>query len=345
MLYVSRCVGQKKFMVCDTDDGTEEEVTFSKLHGIIKLGIEVKGVEVGTRVVNKTVQTFIKRVEVYQDVGNLTAKQVKLKTLGGIEIKTQGDTITNITWRDEQTKRRVRIRLSDYGTKCADYIIRGGQQWHKVPIILVLDDKIKIRKNTFYGFTHSLAFIDLTEVTDVRTAKFVYEEWIENGSSVSLYDIVADNKERLDRWAVYGVVVHNTVLNGRYFSDEVVRELENRLFDSFKTLAASPLHFVNDSHAREEARLHISRIKRNRAFWRQNCQTYKTVRVFDDLDSLLALGHTTTLNKRVIGYLVAFMNNWEPSDPLKELYVSLVNRANNWFLDLEKEMNWRVQVQ
>ena len=343
MLYISKCRGKSKYEVIDTDDGVAEVVTYGQVVDAVRSGVDIKGVKCFI----KDGVPYIQEVKVYQHQDSMTVRQTKAKVLAGVDIKLHNGEITSFNWVDSIVQPNVRIRLSDYGSKCADGIFETGMWKHKVPIIIVLDDKIKLRRQSLTGACQcSQLKIDVSEVTDIKTLNIVYKELIENAGRMSTVEEYAiDRYNRLEKVAIYGVVAHGHNPGGRVFSQEAIDFLENLLVESFEKLADSPLHFVSYTSARDIAKDHIAGLRRYEKFWRMNSNSYMAVRVHDDLRLLEVLSKTTTVNMQTAGNFLTFLYYFSPpSERVQQAYVKLCNRSNNWYLDLAKEMGWRIRT-
>lgn len=155
---------QNRFYYCgivDTDDWKESFVLLSYARkSVLGSGLEVKGLGMHT-------------VVPYQLPEYCTAEQAKVSLLG-VDIHVYNGVITYISWREP-----CAIRLSDFGSSCADMIIDMPSE--DIPITLILDDKIKYREYSFWensgtkrSIWHGLVQLDLTECSDIRLVREVY---------------------------------------------------------------------------------------------------------------------------------------------------------------------------
>lgn len=341
MLYLSKRVGNDKFGITDTDDNTETVVCYRDLVKTVRLGIEIQGVETEWRNFRGEQMLCIKRTTVQQNEAYLTTKQVKTKALKGVDVIVSGDEITSINWDDRIVKAGTRIRLSDYGSKCADSILFIPFQEHTSRIIIVLDDKVRIKKNTFHDACRTKAQIDLSEVTNQRHVKFVYDEWIENGRVIPVDEFVIDDPVRMEKHEAIGVVCTGENFYKKKFSAEASAGVELMFYGEFDRIAKSQLHYVSGFDAKQRAKDHIRIISKDVYFWRGVGQEYRDVRYRDDLDIFSTLMAVTTCNPQMLFRFKNYLQFFEPSERMKEIYVDFCVRANCWLLDLAREYHWR----
>lgn len=172
MLFISRYirdVDSINYGLVDTETGVEEIADWSRIWRlVIKQNKAISGVDiVGNTVV----------MSVYQEPSTATLTQVKLKMLRHVDVKTYKNMITSIKWDIHKIKSPVRIRLSDFGTICADYTMFENEGHSDgLKVIIIFDDKIKFNK-TFFDISHvsnltyhGVAF-DFCELDDENAAK------------------------------------------------------------------------------------------------------------------------------------------------------------------------------
>lgn len=342
LLYISRRVGETRFGVVDTDDMTEEVVDYRTLNDIIGMGMSIEGVSSYDKKLHGRTVKAVARVEVYQNRAYATTRQTKARVLQGVDIRTSGDEVTYFAWDENLVKPGTVVRLSDYGVKCGDTIFdidcyhNGGQ------LTVVLDDKIRFRSKTFYGAARSGVIFDIREVTKERVVKWLYGEWMTRGGSLDLPKFIIDHQDRQDNYAAVAVVVTGFNAGAKQIPDAAAAFAENVFYEEFKKLADSVFQYPGYMEAREYAREHIGKVKRNLYFWRSMCQDYERVRNEDELNVFVALSKATTCNTGYIQHFSNYMYHFTPSAKVQELYVTLCNRANNWFLDLAKSKHWVV---
>lgn len=342
MLYISRNLGTNQWAVKDTDDGVEERVNDLKLrHLVLELGLEIAGVEVsvmgkvGGRHPYWPGMTkdgrYISKVRVWQDDSKKTPHQKKSFVLKGIDIRTSGRVIKSVSWDVDRIAEGTKIRLSEFGTSCDGYILQGAPMLLR-PVTIILDDKIRIKKHTFKnGFVRDLR-IDMREVTDERTVRYVYEQAIHDRAD-SFPQSIIDSNERIEFWSVMDVVIRGMPQDFTW-SDEVGFKVGAYWLEEFKALANSPLELNLDSTLEPHVKAHVSHIRADEAFWRSNCQDYKSVRYndYDDVCSILAA--CMKFNWIKMSHFRNYMTYITPSEDVKKVYVFLCNRVNNWLLDL-----------
>lgn len=166
MLFISRYVGAGMYGLVDTDDGCEEIVTKITIENAKKSGVVIHGAE------------DIANVMVYQPESTRTMLQIKTITLSHIDVKTYKNKITSVNILSG-IKKPVIIRLSDFGTVCADYILIANKPATRLKVLMVLDDKVGFGKGTFWT-APSLTLrqmgiaLDIHELSD-DTAIVVYK--------------------------------------------------------------------------------------------------------------------------------------------------------------------------
>lgn len=213
MLFISRYVRNVdsiNYGLVDTDTGIEEVVDWSHIWRLtIKQNAKIAGVDiVGNTVV----------MSVYQEPSTITLAQIKLKMLRYVDVKTYNGMVTSIKWDINKIKSPVRVRLSDFGTKCADYCMFENEgHADGLKVLLILDNKVTINK-TFFDISHvnNLTYhgvaLDFTELDDENAAKaytFLYVQ-------VSRGTIVRDTPDRYKRLSlanhVFEYIEHNVVV-------------------------------------------------------------------------------------------------------------------------------------
>ena len=179
MLYISRYIDIGTYGLVDTDDGREEVVSLLELSdAVYNHNIQIYGVD--------KKENFLcvldSYVHVYQPAETLTREQLKLRMLGLVDIKCYKDMITSISWRGELIKKPIRIRLSDFGTDCADYLFAHSNEYGTHKVTLVLDEKIHFGPESFCVKTFDDSFVaaygigvvfDVSELS-TKTARKIY---------------------------------------------------------------------------------------------------------------------------------------------------------------------------
>lgn len=209
MLYVSRYIGQEQYGIVDTDDNVEEMADYFKIcHLCQRVGLKIAGVDFD----------YFKRsagkIHVYQPKSTVTPLQVKTKTLKHIVVTVYKNIITSVTWNIEDITKPVSLRLSDFGTYCADFlldavvktlaqgIINADKYKPNQKVTIILDNKLEYSAGAFgsYGYDFSVldrinVVFDLRELDDERATR-VYDMLFENSEVVTFKNIV-DNDERV----------------------------------------------------------------------------------------------------------------------------------------------------
>lgn len=208
MLYVSRWVGRGTSVgVVDTDDNVEEVCPLFKVASSVKdLGIDIRGCSfAGKRAV----------LNPYQPPETKTQLQLKMKILNFVDIEVYSSSISSIRWQPDNIAKPVRIRLSDFGTCCTDYILRGSSVVHRHCVTLVFDDKLSVLPSLSVTAAvhpnlsmHSDVRYDLLDVTNGRLALSVYKSLLAYlgypnpeflPSIEETFSPVIDHKARFDR--------------------------------------------------------------------------------------------------------------------------------------------------
>lgn len=340
MLYVSRFFGRDKYAVMDTDDGKEEVVYITNIQNAVRAGVEIKGVEVDYI----DGHPYIKTIRVYQLPNNVTGKQAKMLAMAGVSIKTNGDVITSISWDDNIVKDGMRIRLSDFGRKCGDDMLKEARDSCNKSVIFVLDDNITVRAHTFISINRTGAKLDLTAVTRPQQAKLAYWECM---GSVDIHNsldsYVIDRQDRFLKCVAF-VGMTKGVGISEEFPPETIAWLEDLRFEAFKELADCQFKFVGDFRSKARAKEYIAALKPFESVWRSQPTDFDRVFLYDKCTVFTALDRATTCNPKTLKEFSNMISWFIVSQCMKDLYVKLTVRANNWFLDLYKEMNWRVSV-
>lgn len=214
MLFVSRRIGDK-YAIVDTDDGSENVVDLSYIVDAVEVyGLRIEGILLPE--VNRKIKPSNLWAKVYQPPETLTTLQLKTKVLLHVEVLTYKNIITSVGWNGADLVKPVSIRLSQFGTSCADYILASADTVFLGRVTLILDDKIEFSHDTFWrnNNTTSLGVVyDIRECSDEK-AWVVYRALCRIFESVlSVRERVVDNKARFramwergqtDRRSYYG---------------------------------------------------------------------------------------------------------------------------------------------
>lgn len=183
MYYVSRLFGgesdrDRRVGVVSIDTQEESIITCNELS---KLVLDHKETVLGAAPVFGLGSNVIPIP--YQDEQYLTSRQSKLKVFKRINVVTWKDIITRIEWSCMDIMNNVTIRLSDFGHEIADLAVNPYVPLEKkdVCIRFVLDDKVKVNRNSFNAFIGSSTgqpyfILDLHEVTDPVLALDIYHK-------------------------------------------------------------------------------------------------------------------------------------------------------------------------
>lgn len=203
----------------DTDDGVESIVGANEILRCVKtLGMEIKGIRVETHE-RKRDKVF---AEVYQPPENITATQSKCSVLKGVNVMTNGDKITCIKWNKEaDLGPAVSVRLSDYGTSCADYLFLWAGVVVNSKLTFILDDKITLSGKSLKYAAKCKVRVDIREVTNKRTVELVYKAYARKGDIFNL-DLVIDNADRYNFRAVIDIISNGDA------SDELLEPFVDR---------------------------------------------------------------------------------------------------------------------
>lgn len=198
MLYISRLFHDGSYGVVDTDDWHETVVTMKQLeYCIFSFHLDIKGVVLSGN-----------KADILDAVPYMgqppTRKQTKLKLLSGVEIYTFGRIITRISYKYFPDVGVPRIRLSDYGDECADFLIHV-EEGHEHAVTLVLDDKLKFSPYTFRMPKTTIGLLlgggpgvgyDVRELRNEEKVKAIYASVLAYYGSVKY---IFDDEERRDR--------------------------------------------------------------------------------------------------------------------------------------------------
>ena len=218
MLFVSKCICRDKsadsqnpieYVVVDTDDGKEEVCSVLDIYtAVVDLGLTIHGfrwVDAGEYVIVP-----------YQDSSTVSKLQLRTLFIDHIDIKVSGNEITSILLDANSIEKASTIRLSDFGTSIADYVLYGNRDvsngWHPVTKLkLIVDDKIKhvaIKSFSTHSNLRSIGaygmgvILDLTELTNNKVAEAIYRSILPQPGN-SLWSITDSNERKLkmkQRW-------------------------------------------------------------------------------------------------------------------------------------------------
>lgn len=356
MYYISRRIGTNKYGVVDTTDGTEDIMDYLELQeAVIDLGIQVEGVETFLR--NKrTGARAIQSIHVVQNSDSISSAQAKLHVLKGINVKTSGSEIVSISWEDKPYVKEAVLRLSDWGTSCANYLFSdlgyyyygNGETW----LTIILDDKCKLSNKSFKRCGSYGLVMDLREVSDDRQAEYVYREIIgeHHIGATTLSRFIIDKKERLDFWK--GVtVIHRGARSNETFTHisqvvddwQRVNDLITKKF-SRDFLSISDCKFAvsqrGKSYGSHTLKPYVALLaKPENRWWRttNSCPHLKS-KVMTQLFRVLR--SISTCNEKVLLRFENYMTFFDSSPQVNNAFVKFCLRANNWIYELGRQVGW-----
>lgn len=350
MLYISRFVGQSKYGVVDTDDGTETIITHKELwEYCIDLHMDIKGVRLGTTVSRNKEKLCIKDVDVYQCPDFVTKEQAKLNVLRGITIKTYGSQIVSVFADRNVVPKGTRVRLSDYGTSCGEYILKG-MPYGCVPIVtLVLDDKIAITGKSLKYFPDRCMCVDMHEVKSQKTVDFVCRELVSSSRILNtVWSVVLDTADRMDYYI--GVAVLNRSGN----QNPEITNIGDIVSNSVNTNRLIAKRFRREFESISKAQ--FMAIKNNRwattakefAKWLANplnaglmtFHDYKSLRMSNFINIFKVLRELSTSNKSVLTRFENYVKYFDATPEIQQAYIHLCESAGNWLLQYAKSVHW-----
>lgn len=198
MLFISRHDGMNFYGVVDTDDGVEEVIPRNKIVQLVgDTGIEIKGAD------RLPDTKWVVDTHPYQDPSTMTQLQIKTKLMKFTEVKTFGNLITSIVFDYRNIREPVSIRLSDFGSSCADCILWENTQPCRHVATLIIDDKIDIGKFTFrrdesvksLGPNGYGVVFDFREIANRKRAHDLYWQ-LRGNDGHRCFSYIVDNEKR-----------------------------------------------------------------------------------------------------------------------------------------------------
>lgn len=344
MLYVSKRVGRDRYQITDTDDGTTEEVSLAHLTKAINLGVEILGVE---RYKGRFDTEYFCSANVYTPDSAVTGKSAKLKTLSGVDIRVNGNEIVLVTISNKVKRTSiVRIKLSDYGTSLADSaFVESLDADH---VVIVLDDSVKLRKNSLReAFVAGYRF-DITALTNPRFVEYVYAEYIRTVRNlVPSFNIIFDDPERNHKYMTVWSFYHEKV-DTEALTEEDLGFVEAYLYDKFVRLSKLPISISSDKQTLAFVQTfinsHLDWTQRN--FWRdaslRDNLDFQEV-YYHDLLNIFAFDYKIHSKEgRTIVCFKQYILYGEPSKRMQDLYIKYCVRLYNALLDYERDKLWRL---
>lgn len=342
MLYISRIAGMNKWEVTDTDDGVSQIVGVAGLRHALISGVEIKGVEIVTKVIGGFETLDVGKVEVYQPALKSTGKRAKAMTLLGIDVRVDGPKILQFTYVPSLLKQTTTVRLSDIGSECANFVFTSCRRLDRdMSMTIILDDKIKIRAQTFSKFFNNIGIVlDIRELSSDKMAGYVYEEYITryNGAIEFIDKRILDNPERQAFWRAVDIVHHGKIPEKKP-SAEINLMVGKRYIAEFDKLSNIKLSLRDDKLALVNAEAYAKHIVSDDKFWKSQCQDFGQVRIYD-YGVLRFIQDCVPCQYFKWSYFRHYMVAFEPIDEIKAIFVKLCNRVNNWALDLAVERCW-----
>ena len=354
MLYISRFVGQSKYGVVDTDDGSETVVTYKELcEYALDLGMHIEGVNVVTETVRGRARLAIRGISAVQDVATVSNSQTKLKILRGIDIKTYNGKIVSMTAEKGVAQAGTRVRLSDYGNECGEYIFKSmlfgysGAQYTG-SIIVVLDDKVKITSKSLRDFHDHGVTLDMTEVTNKDVIEYVCRELSRAHMAVKfMSQYVIDIQPRMDYYIACALLNRDANVNPKVdklselVSDvPAVTELITKRFRTeFLSLSNGVLRPVDKS----------SWVGTSKTFYMTVCgvdfgsYSIKDFNILRHSEIMLmfgALTELTTCNKAVVKRFENYIWFFDASKELQVAFIRLLKKTCEMVYLRGRERKW-----
>lgn len=352
MLYVSRYVGQTKYGVVDTDDGVETVVTYQDLtEYVINNGLDIKGVTIGYTVRKRRRVPYLSSVKVYQNDSFLTGKQAKTKTLRGVDIISNNGQIAQINVGADGLKQPVRIKLSDFGTSCGEYIFKHMPFLSNNALTIELDDNVAVGAKTLKYFVNRGVVLDMTAVTNPKVVEYVAHElssqdrWLER-STVS----VIDTPQRMDFY------IAETILNRPMNGVPKIKSISDVVSDPIAVNALiTKKHrseFKGVSRAQFIASKSIKWANDTKRFvnWLASygCLTksdnYETLVNRSCLGVLACLRECSTCNNNVLLRFENYLRYFTPTEEIQNAFIQLFHSASQWLFDIGLVEGWIREV-
>lgn len=354
MYYISRRVGVNRFGVIDTEDGHEDVLTGEEIQeAVLSLGIDIKGVESHFRPRNgKPTNRKYVTISVYQNEECMQTRQIKLSVLQGLELKVNGDEITSVFWKSLKDKNPCTVRLSDYGTRCADYLFSEVKEYAygaKSFLTIVLDDKIEVKGKTFKNCGEYGIVVDIREVTNPRTAECVYKELLTSRymSATLLPTFVIDLPYRSDYWKAV------CVLNRGFAASEKATHISQVVCDPKRVSGLIEKKFAKDfvsiSKCSFALSSHASRSDAPKQYVIWLTKTNPEVLVSSDYlvfkqycmrPLFRVLKYDSTCNKNVIHRFQNYVEFFDVSQEIRTALVKFCGRANDFLVSYGREHGW-----
>lgn len=322
MLYISQQLTRNKYLVMDTDDGVEEEVTSADLLDYTKRGLDIKGVTYEREGIN-----YSFRVSVYTESNSICAK---FRMMYGIEMSASNRVLKKFSISCENVK-SCTIRLSDYFDSIDAFCFSSCYSKQDRNIIIILDDKLTINPKAFNSFYTNTVQFDFRELSnDKLVSKIctrVYETVL-NSNLDCYYKRVIDNPFRRELNIMINILTSGkptenrpTSLRGDEFlnySQDVNNTLQKLYNNEFKALGSindfywsdsSEPRYYRSTDSSNKAR--ISQVKRRLGIFNLGDTSLRNVNFLLKDDTMFKIasvvGQYTTVNKNSIKRLTNYI--------------------------------------
>lgn len=344
MLYVSKRVGKDRYQITDTDDGTTEEVSLSRLTKAVNLGVEILGVD---KYKGRYDDEYFCSAHVYTPDSAVTGKSAKLKTMYGVDIRVNGDEIVLVTV-SQAVKRKsvVRIKLSDYGSSLADSAFFESLDADHV--VIVLDDSVKLRKNSLRDAFRAGYKFDITALTNQLFVSYVYGEWLRTERNFDpSHDVIFDNPTRRDKYIVVWSF-YNEKVDVDELTDSDLAFVESYLYDKFFRLSRLPISVSSDKQTLAFVQTFVNSHLDipQRQFWRDTLLrdnlSFQEIFYYDQLNIFSFDYKIHHKEHRTILCFRQYILYGSPTERMQELYIKYCVRLYNALLDYERDKLWRL---
>lgn len=331
MLYVSRVLSRSRVCVCDSEDGVEDILGAEELVKYVRdLGIEIKGISLDVR--GGKTRVF---ADPYQPPTSITASQSKCMMLNGVEILVTNDVICCIRWsKSSIPSQPVRIRLSDYGKSCANYLFWWQGLCQNTSLTLVFDDNITITSKSLVHIEKLGVRCDITEVTDQKMVDKVYRSVSgKRGYHQNAIQVI-DTFERGSLYKAIGFLNSGiflpTSMQGVYTDQKIVDEIAKRFGSEFKSIADCSFAFNGKADVYSNYIRFIHTIEG----YAYSGAGFYTLRDVCSTDLREILAKYTTCNAGVVYRFCNYVKNFSviPKD-IQEAFVKFASRAIEFLVD------------
>lgn len=333
MLYVSRMVDRSHVCVTDSDDGVEDVLTASELIKYTRdLGLDIKGVSVfrgkGGR--------YKVSASVYQPMETVSTTQTKHKVLSGVDVKVSGSTITSIQWPVQRDDHPVSIRLSNFGTSCADYIFWWKGLTENRNLTIILDDKIKATGKSFKYLSIIGVKFDLREVKNEKLATLVYKAFMATHGNRGVRGerfpvFIQDDLNRLRYWqAVYYLDNEPLSWNDHkevFHDEQIAARIYKEFAGEFKAISECEF-YLNSKDSESERSWYIRRKYYDIDPDRDDDFDYMRRNCMPDLFNLIA--NYTTCNSGVVTRFKNYIMYFDVPKDIQEAFIKFARNAHDF---------------